>query len=122
MTKVINKSKNTHKVLLFAAVLASVLFIGHCATFHHGYNMKGSILKQKGNEYYICIGTKDGAKEGQVYNVYSYHERRTDADTSNYLQREYIGAIKITRIVFEHYAKAVLVSGRAGMHDIVELK
>jgi hypothetical protein len=106
------------------AILISIalLFMGGCATFYHAHMMKGNILKQQGNEYYLCIGTKDGAKEGQIYNVFTYKENPMYVDTDNYLQRVYIGTIKITNIVHEHYAKAVLVSGRANKYDFVELK
>jgi hypothetical protein len=118
----INKNSRGKNPLLFTAVLASALFMSQCASFYHAHMMKGNILKQKGNEYYLCIGTKDGAKEGQLYNVYTYKENPQFFDAGNYLERVYIGSIKITNIVHEHYAKAILVSGKANKYDFVELK
>lgn len=117
---------NTKKVsnvsfLLLMSVLVSALFMFQCASYHANL-MKGNILKQKGNEYYLCIGTKDGAKEGQVYNVYTYKENPAYVDTPIYIERVFSGTIKITNIVHEHYAKAVLVSGKARIYDFVELK
>lgn len=108
-------------VQLFVSVLVALL-LTQCASFYHANIMKGNILKQKGNEYYLCIGTKDGAKEGQVFNVFTYKENPQLVDAGNYLERVYVGTIKITNIVHEHYAKAVLVSGKASKYDFVELK
>lgn len=118
----INISIRKKNPLIFMTVLLSALFMSQCASFYHAHMMKGNILKQKGNEYYLCIGTKDGAKEGQLYNVFTYKENPQLLDTVNYLERVYIGTIKITNIVHEHYAKAVLVSGKASKYDFVELK
>lgn len=111
--------KRNYAVILF---LASVLFTTQCASFYHAYMMKGNILKQNGNELYICIGTKDGAKEGQIFNVFTYKEDPKFVDTPEYFKRVVVGTIKITKIVHEHYAKAVLVSGKANKYDFVELK
>ncbi len=114
-----NKKTNTINAVLIAIALT---FATGCASFYHAYMMKGNILKQRGNEYYICIGTKDGAKEGQMYNVFTYKENPNFVDTPSYLERVNIGTIKITSIVHDHYAKAVLVSGKASKYDFVELK
>jgi len=117
----ITKEGRSYRSILLAVIMAGTLFISHCASYH-AYLMKGNILKQKGNEYYLCIGTKDGAREGQVYNVYTYKENPQFVDTPDYMQRVFSGTIKITNIVHEHYAKAVLVSGKARIYDFVELK
>ena len=113
---------NERRYLLFITVIISALFLSQCTSFQHAYMKKGNILKQNGTAYYICIGTKDGAKEGQLYNVYTYKENPQFIDTGNYLEKVYVGTIKITNIVHEHYAKAILVSGRANKYDLVELK
>jgi hypothetical protein len=112
--------KNTINLGIMTALL--FLYASGCASFYHEHMMKGNILKQNGNEYYICIGSKDGAKEGQIYNVFTYKENPKFVDTPSYMQRVNIGTIKITNIVHEHYAKAVLVSGKANKYDFVELK
>ena len=110
-------------LIIFCFVVA--MSIG-CATFTHKYIMRGQILDIMENEVYLCIGTRDGAKEGQVLQVYRIHRvvsttpsGRGGASSSTF-KRERVGAVKILTIVDEHYAKALVTDGKPIKNDIVE--
>jgi hypothetical protein len=102
-------------------VMFMIILLTSCATMgkaYHKYLMKGSIIETSDDGVYLCIGTRDGAKVGQEFDVYKIitisHARST-------FQRVHAGKVKITEIVDEHFAKAKVISGKAEKNDIVEL-
>ncbi len=95
-----------------------ILMMFSCATFYHGFLMKGSIIEASNSDVYLCIGSKDGASVGQELDVYKIIQRQSKATP---FRRELIGKVKITEIIDEHFAKATVVSGKAEKNDIVEL-
>lgn len=106
---------------IVSALLLPLLFaFGSCATghaAHHAYLMKGSIVETSAEGVTICVGSKDGAEVGQVLAV--SHVLRGQKGTYS---KQKVGAIKITQIFDEHFAKATVASGKAEMGDIVELE
>ena len=82
--------------------------------------MRGKILESTDEGLYLCIGSADGAKEGQEYKVYKFVRKSGTKSQPNY-RREETGTIKITNIVDEHYAKAKILTGEAKENYIVEL-
>ncbi len=102
--------------LILAGSIIFLMF--SCATFYHGYLMKGSIIEASNSEVYLCIGSKDGASVGQELDVYKII--RVTRARPTYRQ-EYAGKVKITEIIDEHFAKATVISGKAEKDDIVEL-
>ncbi len=100
-------------------LVASLTFLlCSCAAIYHRYIMKGSIIEASDSEVYLCIGSKDGAKVGQKLNVYRiiYSGFRGKP-----FEQVFTGNVKITEIIDEHFAKAIVISGEAKKDDIVEL-
>ncbi len=100
------------------------LMTSSCGTIYHRVFMKGSIIDTQDSEIYLCIGKKDGAKVGEELNVYkitTFAIHRKPEPRIKTFRREYTGKVRITEIIDEHFAKAVVISGKADTHDIVEL-
>ena len=102
-------------------VMFMVILLTSCATMgiaYHKYLMKGSVIETYDSDIYLCIGTRDGAKVGQEFDVYKII---TISKARSTFQRELAGKVKITEIVDEHFAKAKVISGKAEKNDVVEL-
>ncbi len=99
-------------------VVSLMLSICSCAAIYHRYIMKGSVIEASDSEVYLCIGSKDGAKVGQKLDVYRiiYSGFRGKP-----FEQVFTGNVKITEIIDEHFAKAIVISGEAKKDDIVEL-
>lgn len=113
------------KTKFIFAVLSLIMlsFVAGCTTFEaakHQYIMRGQILESTDDGIYLCIGSADGAKEGQEYKVYKFVRTPGTKSQPNY-RKEKTGTIKITNIVDEHYAKAKILTGEAKENYIVEL-
>ncbi len=104
--------------IFFIPVTFIAFLMFSCATVYHGYLMKGSIIEASDSNVYLCIGSKDGASVGQELNVYKIIRVTAARPT---FRRELAGKVKITEIVDEHFAKAIVISGKADKDDIVEL-
>ena len=117
-----------NKKVIGALGLAIILFtaspgFASLASLAHKYIMRGQILEMNGNTAYLCIGSADGAKVGQVLNVFKF--TKTSAftpKTTIMYRRDEVGEIKITKIVDVHMAYAKVISGEASQNDVVELK
>lgn len=101
-----------------------VVLLTACATMNrevrHGFFMKGSILEVYDSEVYLCIGKKDGARAGQELDVIKITSSG-NPKSGLLFKRELTGKVRITEIIDEHFAKAVVISGRAEKNAIVEL-
>ena len=99
-----------------------IFLMSSCATMgqkvYHGLLMKGSIIETSDSEVYLCIGSKDGASVGQELDVYKIITTKPKATL---FRRVHTGKVKINEIVDEHFAKAMVISGKAEKNDIVEL-
>lgn len=105
--------------------LVLILLSPSCASLYHRVIMKGSIIEISNSEIFLCIGKKDGAAVGQVLNVYkivtfALPPPKPSPEIRRF-KREYTGKVRITEIIDEHFAKAVVISGNADTHSIVEL-
>jgi hypothetical protein len=113
-----------HFIALGLITMAALL-ITACATLqqkgYHGVMMRGSIVEASDAGVYLCIGQKDGAAVGQVLEVYKISSSPHPKGGPQFT-RENTGSVRITEIVDDHFAKAVVVSGKAGVNSIVELK
>lgn len=110
---------------LLALIFSLVILLSSCAPLYHRIIMKGSIIETSDSEVYLCIGKKDGASVGQELNVYkiitfALPPPKPDP-TIRRFKREYTGKVRITGIVDEHFARAIIISGSADKHSIVEL-
>jgi len=108
-------------VVMVAAMLAAAPAAAGSA--YHKYFMKGSIIEVSEEGIYLCIGTEDGAKPGQVLDVMRMSRDRSGAPKSAAkFKREKVGAVEILEVVDEHFARAKKVSGEATVSDMVELE
>lgn len=104
-------------------ILALIVAISGCASWqrvYHGVLMKGSIIETSDSEIYLCIGKKDGASVGQELDVYKIISSTTNPKVPMF-RREHTGKIKIIEIIDDHFAKAIIISGKAEKNDIVEI-
>jgi len=102
--------------LVFSILLSFIILNGSCASIYHRVFMKGSIIETEDSEVFLCIGRKDGASVGQELNVYkitTFAIERKPEPTIKRFRREYTGKVKITEIIDEHFAKAIILSGKA---------
>jgi len=118
-----NFTNKTLSILVSVFLTSSIL--AGCASagkVYHKYIMRGQVLNVAGNQVYLCIGSKDGAEVGQEYVVYYNVQSAADINTGLSFSKVKTGIVKISEIVNEHYAKGILVSGKADKHSIVELE
>ena len=89
----------------------------------HKYLMKGQILEVDKQEAYLCIGSAEGAKAGQKFSVFRYVKARGSVEKQSLpgYKRELVGAVKITEVVDEHFAKAIILDGDIKINDVAEL-
>jgi hypothetical protein len=112
---------NSFRLLL---LLMAVLMLSSYATAQTGFHaniMKGSIIEMQDSKIYICIGSRDGAKVGQELDVYNVGAKPMMYNEPPSFKREHTGKIRIVEILYEHFARAALVSGKAERGYIVEL-
>ena len=83
--------------------------------------MKGSIIALEDSSVYICIGSRDGAKVGQELDVYNIGAKPMVYKGSPSFERKHTGKIRIIEVLDEHFARAILVSGKAEIAYILEL-
>ncbi|MEO8198689.1 MAG: hypothetical protein ABI689_18395 [Thermoanaerobaculia bacterium] len=108
-------------VVMVAAMLTAAPAAAGSA--YHKYFMKGSIIEASEEGIYLCIGTEDGAKAGQVLDVMRVSRDTSGASKSGpKFKREKVGTVEILAVVDEHFARAKKVSGEAGVSDMVELE
>lgn len=104
---------------------ATLLLTSGCAsmgTAYHKYVMRGQILEVTGDEVYLCIGSRDGARVGDELEVVKFSSAGGNPKAGPMFRRDKTGMVRITAIVDEHYARATIISGRAGANSVVELE
>ncbi len=114
----LNKIVKVSFLVVFAGLLTA------CAgnQFYHEKMMRGQVVGIDNDEVVVCIGSNDGAKEGQELQVYRYiWEGSADEGNDNY-QVDYVGTLQIKSIVNDHFARAVSTTGNVKKHDTVEFK
>jgi hypothetical protein len=87
----------------------------------HSRLMKGSVIEIQDSNIYICIGSRDGAKVGQELDVYNVGAKPMMYNQPPGFTRENTGKIRIVEILDEHFARTILISGKAERGYIVEL-
>lgn len=110
--------------LILAAVVIG--FVAGCSNIQgvrHNYIMRGQVVEIAGNDAVICVGSADGAKVNQELIAYGLSKREVDVlDEDPVLwERIPVGAVRIERVIDEHFAKARVVSGTVSVHDVIEL-
>ena len=106
-------------------ILIFVTLVTGCASnFEHKYIMRGQVVDVPANDsLVVCIGTNDGAKVGQVLDVYrfSYNPAVTEEDAESQYLSSHRGRIIIEEIVNEHFARAKILEGDIAKNDTVQL-
>ncbi len=111
--------------VLAAVGVLLVLGITACGSedpCRHTVRMRGHILEVPHGRLVLCVGEKDAVQVGQVLQAFS--QRRVtgkDEQPGPRYRREPSGTVRITSLFDEHYATAEIVTGKPGIHDIVEL-
>jgi hypothetical protein len=120
---------STRISFLFISIICASVFMAGCmhnSRAYHEYVMRGTIVDKTDKEIYLCIGSKDGARVGQQFDVYKvvkeHFRYQARAITTWTYKRIKTGIVKITEIVDEHFAKAEIVSGTAEKDFLVELE
>ncbi len=97
-----------------------VMAIG-CASLEaarHKYLMRGQVLEVQDGKAYLCLGTEQGAKVGQVFTVRRYV--RIGGQRGGSYRVDSVGTVKITEVE-SHMANAQIVTGNVKANDIVDL-
>ena len=118
----------TNSKFVFAAFLIapSVLAVAPAARaenpgIRHTVFMAGSVIEASAEGIYLCIGTAEGAKPGQVLNVVRVTRDRGNPKQGVRFHREKVGKVRVDAIVDEHFAQATVVDGKVEKGDIVRL-
>lgn len=112
------------RLLLLPSILLTIALAGCLPdSVRHGWIMRGQVLALDNGVATVCVGTRDGAKVGQVLEV----QHITVQPTSNphaagpTISRTEAGRVRITELFDEHYARAQVVAGNPAVNDVVEL-
>lgn len=112
------------KILKLTLLLSFIGLLTACAgtPFYHKNFMKGQIIGIDNDEVVVCIGGKNGAKEGENFQVYRYIWEGAIAEGEDHYKVDYIGVVQINSIVNEHFARAKVLQGAVRAHDMLELR
>lgn len=116
------------QVIRLALLLVATAFISMIAIncrsateAYHKYIMKGSVIDKTAQGVYICVGTHDGARVGQVLDVYRYERQQLIGANRILHRKESVGSVRIKEITGVHMAVAEVVSGNVKVGDTVEM-
>lgn len=111
---------------MLAIGLFGLVALSGCATSspaYHSYIMQGQVLSVDNNTLTVCIGTRDGAKVGEVLDVVRHvRQSASPKDTGPNFRREAVGSARIVSVFDEHYATAEVLDGQPKVNDVAELK
>jgi hypothetical protein len=107
--------------LLLIGVLWSLSGCATLGSARHQYLMRGQIIDVQNGVAYLCIGSSEGAKVGQEYDVYKFKKIPGIGKQDSRYTREKTGQVRVTEIVDEHFARAEIVSGDVKENLFVEL-
>lgn len=90
----------------------------------HSVFMRGSIVATDATGPVVCIGRADGAKAGQVFEVYRVvtHPGPANKGVASMYHRQLVGHVKIDHIFDDHFAHVKVADGTPALNDIVEIK
>lgn len=115
--------KGWKKFISMSVLGVLVILLVSCASVQRLYHqsfMKGSILEKEDSTVYLCIGKNDGAKVGQELDVYKV-KVITIPKQATRTERNLVGKVKITEVLDEHFARAIVVSGSVEKNDIAAI-
>lgn len=90
---------------------------------YHDYIMQGQVLSVDNDMLTVCIGTRDGAKAGEVLDVVRHVRQSSSPKASGpNFRREAVGSARIVTVFDDHYATAEVLDGQPRVNDVAELK
>ncbi len=110
--------KNGTLVTLLMVILLAGTAVSTVAQPIHKLFMRGQVLDVEDGTAYICLGSEEGAKVGQEFNVTRYVRELASRGT---YRIEPVGTVKITEVE-SHMARAKILTGDVKAHDVVDLK
>ncbi len=113
--------KRTIENLLLAILLITAAGCAALETSEHKYYMRGQVLEVRDGTAFLCIGSEEGAKIGQVFTVHRYVNVEPRRQAQPHYRIDFVGMVKITEIE-SHMASAKIIDGDIQANDVVELK
>jgi hypothetical protein len=110
--------KNGTFVIALLVILLTAMGCATLETARHKYLMRGQVLEVQDGKAYLCLGTEQGAKVGQVFNVRRYV--KIGGPRGGQYRVDSVGTVRITEVE-THMANAKIVSGDVKANDVVEL-
>jgi hypothetical protein len=116
-------NRTVGRALGLSALFALTPALGSAAEVWHRYIMRGQVVEMQGQAVILCVGTAEGARPGQVLTVVRFiGTPGASKGAPPVPRRDDVGAVRIDRVIDEHFAEATLVNGQARKFDLVELK
>ncbi len=109
--------KNGTVVSMLLVILSAGMGCATLETARHKYFMRGQVLEVEDGTAYLCIGSEEGAKVGQVFTVHRYV--KIGGARGSY-RIDLVGTVKITEVE-THMAWAKIVIGDVKANDVVDL-
>ena len=92
------------------------------ARIAHSLIMRGQIIDVQDGQPVVCLGSADGIKVGQIFEVYRVKRQPSNGKTPGQIyRRDFTGHVKIDHIYDEHFAHAVVTAGSPAINDVVEI-
>lgn len=113
-----------NKISKLIVIAVFGFIVSGCANsdFSHKYLMKGQVVSAEIDNIVVCIGLDDGAKVGQVLDVYKFVMNDENDDDSDFFKQEKSGKVKISKIFDEHFAQVTVLEGTVERNNMVQLK
>lgn len=119
------------KILKYVLILSIVGLISACSLHQRMHEkahqllfedevMRGQIVSVEGDQVVVYIGSKSGAQAGTVLNVSAVKYDGAIAKGTGKYTIQTIGAIEITSIIDEHFARGHILRGLAAPNNVVE--
>jgi hypothetical protein len=124
-TRRFDVNRTIGRALGLSAFFALLPVLGSSATAEvwHRYIMRGQVVEMQGQAVILCVGRAEGAKPGQVLTVVRFiGTTGVSKGAPPVPRRDDVGAVRIDRVIDEHFAEATVVNGQARKFDLVELK
>lgn len=107
-------------LLIGAALLAATPVVAQ--GIGHTLFMRGQVVAMEPSGTVICIGRADGAQPGQVLEVYRIETRHNHKSPGPDYRRIKVGAVTVTEVIDDHFARAQVTEGKIKKNDVVELR
>jgi len=115
----VSKSRRTCGWLVSLVTATALTGCAGDSVIRHQF-MQGQVLSVDANEIVVCIGKRDGARDGQVLNVIRHLAEIAVVEGAPF-SRAQVGQVRIVDVYDDHYAHVSIVTGEAKTGDMVEL-